>query len=149
MNDPSQEVRIAAAQRCTDLSTLASAWTNEAAPGVKNAIATALAGRVRTRSAIRSSTSSGRKLSGCRTRRSERRARICGPVDAASSQRARRTTSEEESHGFDEDRLAGAGLAGQDVEAPVELDLDGVDYGQALDAEEAEHVKKARTSIVT
>ena len=42
--DPSQEVRIAAAQRCTDLSTLATAWANEAAPGVKNAIANTLAG---------------------------------------------------------------------------------------------------------
>ena len=44
--DPSQEVRIAAAQRCTDLSTLAAAWTNEAAPGVKNAIANTLAGLI-------------------------------------------------------------------------------------------------------
>ena len=44
--DPSQEVRIAAAQRCTDLETLVAAWANEAAPGVKNAIANTLAGLI-------------------------------------------------------------------------------------------------------
>ena len=42
--DPSQEVRIAAAQRCADLGALAAAWANEPAPGVKNAIANTLAG---------------------------------------------------------------------------------------------------------
>jgi DNA repair protein SbcC/Rad50 len=41
--DPSQEVRIAAAHRCADLGALATAWTNEPAPGVKNAIANTLA----------------------------------------------------------------------------------------------------------
>ena len=42
--DPSQEVRIAAAQRCTDLTALAAAWTSEPAPGVRTAIANTLAG---------------------------------------------------------------------------------------------------------
>lgn len=44
--DPSQEVRIAAAQRCTDLGALAQAWANESTPGVKNAIGNTLAGRL-------------------------------------------------------------------------------------------------------
>ena len=60
----------------------------------------------------------------------------------------RRAAAEEQADRFDEDRLAGAGFAGEDVEAGLELDLDGVDDREVADAEEAKH-RKARTPIVT
>ena len=47
--------------------------------------------------------------------------------------------AEREAERVDEDRLAGAGLAGHDVEAAAELDLDLVDDGVVLDADQAQH----------
>ena len=63
-------------------------------------------------------------------------------VFAGADQVARRAAAEQQADRFDQDRLAGAGLAGQDVEAGVELDLDRVDDREVLDAEEAEHRKE-------
>src|SRR5688572_12520531 len=54
--------------------------------------------------------------------------------------------AEQETHGLDEDGLAGPRLPRQDVEARLELDLDGLNHREAADAEEAEHV--GGTSIV-
>ena len=42
--------------------------------------------------------------------------------------------AEQQSDRFDEDRLAGAGLAGQHVQAGVEFDLDRVNHREVLDA---------------
>ena len=55
--------------------------------------------------------------------------------------------AEQQADGLDEDRLAGAGLAGQDVEARLELDLDGLDHRKVADAEKTQHV--GGTSIVS
>ena len=50
--------------------------------------------------------------------------------------------------GFDEDGLAGAGFAGEDVEAGLELDLEVIDDRQMAHAEEAKHVETG-TPIVS
>ncbi len=47
---------------------------------------------------------------------------FAGPDEVAGG-----AAAEQQADGLDEDRLAGAGLAGQDVEARLELDLDRVD----------------------
>ncbi len=52
------------------------------------------------------------------------------------------TAPKEQPYRLHQDRFACAGFAGQDVEARVELDLDGVDHGEVLDAKEREHVTK-------
>ena len=59
---------------------------------------------------------------------------------AGAHQIGRRAGAEQEADGLDEDRLARARLAGQDVEAGLELDLDGLDHREVADAEEAQHV---------
>ena len=56
---------------------------------------------------------------------------------------------EQEAHGFDEYRLAGARLTRQDVQARVEFDLNRVDDREVLDAQEAKHGESERTPIVT
>ena len=65
------------------------------------------------------------------------RLRLAGPDQVGG-----RAAAEQQADGLDEDRLAGAGLPGQDVEAGLELDLDGLDDRQVPDAEEAEHVRR-------
>src|SRR5262249_39560566 len=65
-----------------------------------------------------------------------------------SDQIAGGATAKEQSDRLDEYRLPRAGLAGQDVEAGVELHLDRVDDREMLNAQEAEHGKSARTPIV-
>ena len=65
-----------------------------------------------------------------------------GRVLAGADEVARRAAAEEQADRLDEDRLARAGFAGQDVEARLELDLDGVDDREVRDAEEAEHLKR-------
>ena len=46
---------------------------------------------------------------------------------------------EQQADRFDEDRLARAGFAGQDVQAGVEFDLDRINHREVLNAQEAEH----------
>ena len=58
-----------------------------------------------------------------------------------------RTSPEQEADGLDQNRLAGARLAGQRGEAAVELDLDGLDHREVADAQQAEHV--GGTSMVS
>ena len=73
-------------------------------------------------------------------------------VLAGAHQVARGASPEQQADGFDEDRLAGAGLAGQDVEAGVEFDLDRVNHRKVLNAQEAKHgeaSEMARTPMVT
>ena len=70
-------------------------------------------------------------------------------VLAGADEVARGAAAEQQADGLDEDRLAGAGLARQDVQAGVELDLDRVDDREVPDAQEAEHAERARTPIVT
>ena len=67
-------------------------------------------------------------------------------VLAGADEVARRAAAEQQADGLDQDRLAGAGLAGQDVEAGVELDLDRVDDREVRDAEEAEHAESDENS---
>ena len=55
-----------------------------------------------------------------------------GGVLAGADEVAGGAPAEQQADGLDEDRLAGAGLAGQDVEARVELDLDRVDDREVL-----------------
>src|SRR5207244_13565152 len=52
---------------------------------------------------------------------------------------ARSPVPEEQTDGLHEDRFAGPGLTGKDVESRIELDLDRVDDGEPFDAEEAKH----------
>ena len=59
---------------------------------------------------------------------------LAGPHEVA-----RRSPAEQQADGFDQNRLAGAGFARQDVQARVEFDLDRVDDGEVPDAKEAEH----------
>ena len=66
---------------------------------------------------------------------------------AGANQIGGRAGAEQQADRLDEDRLAGSGLAGQDVEAGLELDLDGLDHRKVADAEEAQHV--GGTSIVS
>ncbi len=66
---------------------------------------------------------------------------------AGADQIGRGAGAEQQADRLDEDRLARAGLAGQDVEAGLELDLDGLDDRKVADAEEAQHV--GGTSIVS
>ena len=61
-------------------------------------------------------------------------ASMVADVFAGADEVARRAAAEEQADRFDEDRLAGPGFAGQDVQAGVELDLDRVDDREALDA---------------
>ena len=73
-------------------------------------------------------------------------ASIARGVLAGADEVARRAAAEQQADRLDEDRLAGPGLAGQDVEAGLELDLDRVDDREMLDAEEAEHAEKRENS---
>ena len=58
-------------------------------------------------------------------------------------------STEQQPDRFDEDRLAGTGFAGQDVQSGVEFDLNRVDHREMADAEETEHGESARTPILT
>ena len=60
-------------------------------------------------------------------------------VLAGADEVAGRAAAEQQADRLDEDRLAGAGFARQDVEAGLEFDLDGVDDRQVADAQEAKH----------
>ena len=70
-------------------------------------------------------------------------------VLAGAHEIARRASAEQQADGFDEDRLPCPGFASQDVQAGVELDFDGVDHREMPNAQEAKHVKRTRTPIVT
>ena len=76
----------------------------------------------------------------------DRRGFLTGPDELS-----RRPTAQQKSDRLDENRLSGTGLAGQHVEAGLELDLRLVDDSQMSDAQEAEHggSRKTRTPIVT
>ena len=69
-------------------------------------------------------------------------ASIGGGVLARADEVAGGAAAEQQADGLDEDGLAGAGLAGQDVEAGVELDLDRVDDREVPDAQEAKHAER-------
>ena len=56
--------------------------------------------------------------------------------------------ADEQVDGFDEDGLAGAGFAGEDVQAGLEFDLEPVDDRQMAHAQEAKHVETG-TPIVS
>ena len=62
-----------------------------------------------------------------------------GRILAGPHEVGRRTAPGQEADRLDDDRFACSGLAGQDVQAGLELDVEGVDDGQAADAEEPEH----------
>ena len=64
----------------------------------------------------------------------DRRRVLPGPDEVG-----RGAAADQQPDGADEDGLAGAGLAGQDVQAGLELELEAVDDGQIADGEEAEH----------
>ena len=51
----------------------------------------------------------------------------------------RRPAPDEQPDGAHEDRLARAGLAGEHVQARLELDLETIDDGQIADGDESEH----------
>ena len=70
-------------------------------------------------------------------------------VLAGAHEVARRAPAEEQPDRLDEDRLPRAGFARQDVQSGVEFDLDRVNHREVLNAQEAEHGKRARTPIVT
>ena len=55
-------------------------------------------------------------------------------VFAGAHEVARRAPAEEQADGLDEDRLAGAGFARQDVQAGIEFDLDRVNHREVLNA---------------
>ena len=80
-------------------------------------------------------------------RRRARRSLRCGVRFAGPHQIGRRAGAEQQADRLDEDGLARAGLAGQDVEAGLELDLDGLDHRKVADAEKTEHARG--TSIVS
>jgi hypothetical protein len=62
-----------------------------------------------------------------------------GKVLARSDEVTRRASSEQQSYRLDQDRLAGTGLTGEDVQTWLELNVNGVDHGESLDAKEAKH----------
>jgi hypothetical protein len=66
--------------------------------------------------------------------RFDRRGVFARPYEVAG-----RAPAQQQTDRFDEDRLAGTGFAGQDVEARVEFDLDRIDHREVLNAQEAEH----------
>jgi hypothetical protein len=61
---------------------------------------------------------------------------------AGANQISRGAAAHEEADRFDEHRLAGAGFAGEDVQAGLEFDLDGIDDGEVLNAKEAKHLRR-------
>ena len=63
-------------------------------------------------------------------------------VFAGADEVAGRAPAEQQADRLDENGLAGAGFAGQDVQAGVELDLDRVDDREVPDAQEAKHAKE-------
>ena len=73
-----------------------------------------------------------------------------GDLLARANEVAGRPAAQQKPDRLDEDRLAGPGFAREHVEAGLELDLGGVDYSEAFDAEKAKHGgEKTRSSIVT
>ncbi len=74
----------------------------------------------------------------------------CGDILAGANEVAGGAAPEQKSDGFDENRLAGTGFSGEHVESRLELNVHGVNNGEAFDAEKAQHGgKRARSSIVT
>ena len=59
----------------------------------------------------------------------------------------RRAPAAQERHRLDEQRLAGAGLAGEHVEAGAELDLDVVEQREVGDAQVRQHVLSYRLAV--
>ena len=64
------------------------------------------------------------------------------PLSAGPHQARRRPRSPQQAQCADHDRLAGAGLAGQDREAGVQLELEAIDDRQVPNAEKADHVRQ-------
>ena len=58
-----------------------------------------------------------------------------------------RPGAQEKAYGFNEDRLAGPGFAGEYIEPGFELDFHGLDDGEVSDAEETQHA--SGTAIVS
>ena len=57
-----------------------------------------------------------------------------GGVFAGADQVSRGAAADQQADRADQDGLAGAGLAGEDVEARLELELEAIDDGQIADA---------------
>src|SRR5688572_16949738 len=72
----------------------------------------------------------------------DRRLRLAGADEVRG-----RPGAQQQADGLDDDRLACSRLSGQDVEARLELDLDGLNHRKVADAEQAQHV--GGTSIVS
>src|SRR5690606_29426250 len=70
-----------------------------------------------------------------------------GDILAGADEVGRRPAADEQADAGDEHGLAGAGFAGEDVEARTELHLDLFDDGQVPDLQVAQHRRKSRTSI--
>ena len=66
---------------------------------------------------------------------------------AGADQVGRGAPAHEQADGPDKNGLAGAGLAGEHVEAGLELQVEPFDYGQVADGEEAEH--RTRSAILS
>src|SRR5581483_578048 len=64
-----------------------------------------------------------------------------GRLLAGADQVARRAAAEQQSDRLDQNRLARAGFTREDVQTGLELNLEGVDDRETLDAEEAEHAR--------
>ena len=58
---------------------------------------------------------------------------------ARANQIGRCAAAHQQADGFDEHRFACPGFAGQDVQTGLEFDLDRIDDGEVLNAEEAKH----------
>ena len=69
-----------------------------------------------------------------------------GGVLAGPDEVAGRAAAEQQVDCSDENRLAGAGFAGQDVQAGVEFDLDRIDDRQMGDAKETKHRKRGNSN---
>ena len=69
-----------------------------------------------------------------------------GPGRAGANQVPASPLADQQAERADDDRLAGAGLAGQHVEAVVELDVDGIDDGEVANAEETDHDQRPPVS---
>src|SRR5690349_18365314 len=69
-----------------------------------------------------------------------------GRLLAGADEVGRGTAAKEQPDRFDENGFAGPGLSGQDVQARVELDLDGIDHRQSPDPQKAEHRKEKNSN---
>ena len=70
----------------------------------------------------------------------------CRCVFACANKVARRASAQQQANGLDENGLTGPGLAAEDVQSGVELDLNGVDDRKASDREETKHRREENSN---